>query len=163
MATTAKNRIVRSPAPKSIFESALALISSSVSFNQGDLLGLDTTNHVLKALTSDTDGLTILGIARQTIVSGKLISSYSGTAVDASQAIEDISGPQYGVIANMKLKNGDVFLAGGFVYGTNVDAQTVSASGTNPVGIFQDAGITAGASSTGNILLGAKPGTALLF
>jgi hypothetical protein len=163
MATTAKNRITRSVAPKSLFESALSMIDSSVSFNQGDLLYLDTTNHLMKPIASDTNGLTCLGIARQTIVNGKLLSPYSGVATDAAQAIEDISGAQFGVIASMKLKSGDIFLAGQQVYACSVDAQTVSASGSNPIGIMQDAGLTAGASSTGNILLGAKSGSALLY
>ena len=163
MATTAKNRIVRSVRPGSMFESAIALIDATISFNQGDLLYLDTTNHLIKALTSDTTGATVQGIARQTIVLGKPVSPYSGTAVDAAQAIADVAGPQFGVIANMKLKSGDVFVPGQTVYGTSVDAQTVSASGTNGVGIFQDAGITAGSSSTGNILLGCNIGAGLEF
>jgi len=48
MATTAKNRIVRQVAPISIFEEASALVSSAISWNQGDLLYLDTTNKLLK-------------------------------------------------------------------------------------------------------------------
>lgn len=162
MATSSQNRIVRSPRPGSIFESALKLISSSSSWNQGDLIYLDTTAHILNAVTSDTTGATCMGIARQTIVSGKLVQPYV-TAVDASQAIEDVAGPQYGVIASMKLKSGDVFVPGQSVYASSVDAQTVSASGTNAIGIFQDAQITAAASSVGNCLLGARVGAGLQF
>lgn len=163
MATTAKNRIVRSPRPGSAFESALKLIDSTITWNQGDLLYLDTTNHLIKAMASDTTGLTCLGIARQSIASGKPVSAYTGTAVDASQAIEDIAGPVYGVIANLKLKSGDIFVPGQSVFGTTTDAQTVSASGTNAIGLFQDAQITASSTSTGNILLGAKIGAGLQF
>jgi len=159
MATKAINNIVRSVRPGSIFESALAVISSAVSFNQGDLLYFDTTNKLIKPVTSDTDGARVLGIARNTLVNGKLISSYSGTAVDASQAIEDIAGPQFGVVALLKLKSGDAFTAGGLVYACAVDAQTVSSTGTNPVGIFQDAAITAGSSSTGKVLVGCNNGS----
>lgn len=162
MATTAKNRIVRSPRPGSNFESALSLVDSTVSFNQGDLLYLDTADHLLKAVTSDTDGATVQGIARNTVTNGKLVNPYS-TAVDASQAIEDLGGPQYGIIASMKLKNGDTFVPGGFVYACSVDAQTVSASGTNKVGIFQDAQVTAGASSVGNCLIGYNVGNGVSF
>lgn len=159
MATKATNNIVRSVRPGSIFESALNLISSAVSFNQGDILFLDTTNHLIKPVTSDTDAARALGIARNTIVNGKLISSYSGTAVDASQAIEDVAGPQFGVIALLKLKSGDAFVPGGFVYASTVDAQTVSSTGTNAIGIFQDAAITAGSSSTGKVLVGCNNGS----
>jgi hypothetical protein len=158
MATKAINNIVRSVRPGSVFESALNLISSAVSFNQGDLLYLDTTNHLIKPVTSDTDAARILGVARNTIVNGKLISSYTGTSVDAAQAIEGIAGPQYGVICLLKLKSGDSFVAGGDVYASTTDAQTVSSTGTNKIGIFQDAAITAGSSSTGRVLLGCNNG-----
>ena len=161
MATTAKNRIVRQVRPGSAFESAYNLIDSTISWNQGDLLYLDTTNHLIKAVASDTNGATILGIARNTISSGVAVGGYQG--LGTTQALADIAGPQYGVIANMKLKSGDVFVAGQTVYACSVDAQTVSASGTNGIGIFQDAGLTASSSSTGNVLLGAKIGAGLQF
>jgi len=152
MATSPKNRIVRQVAPISLFEEALALVSSAVSWNQGDLIYLDTATNLLKPLASDGNAATICGIARQTIVSGKLSPVYQGTQVDASVAIEGLAGPQAGVIAKMKLKSGDAFVPGGAVY-YGGDAQTVSSAGTNIVGIFQDASITAGASSEGNVML----------
>jgi hypothetical protein len=152
MATSPKNRIVRQVAPISLFEGALSLVSSAVSWNQGDLIYLDTANNLLKPLASDGNAATICGIARQTIVSGKLSPVYQGTQVDASVAIEGLAGPQAGVIARMKLKSGDAFVPGGAVY-YGGDAQTVSSAGTNIVGIFQDASITAGASSEGNVML----------
>lgn len=163
MATTSRNNITRSVRPGSMFESALALISTAISWNQGDLLYLDTTNHLIKAMTSDANGATVLGVARNTIVSGKLISPYQGTAVDSAQAISDVSGPQYGVIANLKLKSGDTFNPGDAVYGTSTDAQTVSATGTNKIGYFQDAQIVATSGSTGNVMLGANIGAGLQF
>jgi len=151
MATTPKNRIVRSVAPGSIFENAKPLVSSAISWNQGDLLYLDTVNHLLKPLDSDAHAATICGIARQTIVSGKPVSPYQGTAVDAAQAIEALAGPQHGVVAKMLLKAGDSFVPGGLVfYGT--DAQTVSSSGTNLVGVFQGPAITAAAGDEGEVL-----------
>ena len=153
MATTKKNNIVRGGAQaRSVFPSALNLISSAISFNQGDLCYLDTTNHLIKPLDSDAHAAYALGVAVNTIVSGKLVSAYQGTAVDAAQAIEDVSGPVYDVIANFKLKSGDSFVAGQAVY-YGGDAQTVSSTGTNVVGIFQDAAITAGSGSTGNVLV----------
>ena len=158
MATTPKNNIVRSVRPASIFESALNVISSAVSFNQGDILYLDTVNHLIKPVTADADAAKVLGIARNTIVNGKLLSAYQGTAVDAAQAINDIAGPQYGVIALLNLKSGDSFVPGGAVYACTVDAQTVSSTGTNQIGIFQDAAITAVSGSTGKILIGANVG-----
>lgn len=152
MATVAKNRIVRQVAPISLFEEAIALVSSAVSWNQGDLIYLDTVNNLLKPMASDANCATICGIARQTIISGKPAPVYQGTAVDAAAAIEGIAGPQAGVIAKMKLKSGDAFVPGGSVY-YGGDAQTVSSTGTNVVGIFQDAAITAGATSEGNVML----------
>lgn len=152
MATTAKNRIVRQVAPISVFEDATALVSSAISWNQGDLLYLDTTNNLLKPLASDANAAKVCGIARQTIVSGKLSPVYQGTQVDASTAIEALAGPQAGVIAKLKLKSGDAFVPGQSVY-YGGDAQTVATTGTNAVGVFQDAAITAGASSEGLVML----------
>jgi len=152
MATTAKNRIVRQVAPISIFEEASALVSSAISWNQGDLLYLDTTNKLLKPIASDANAATICGIARQTIVSGKLSPVYQGTAVDASTAIEGLAGPQAGVIAKLKLKSGDAFTPGCACY-YGGDAQTVSITGTNVVGYFQDAAITASSTSEGQVML----------
>ena len=154
MSTTAVNNIVRGGAQaKSRFPSALNLISSAISYNQGDLMYLDQTNHLIKALDSDAHGATFIGVAIQTVINGKLTSAYQGTSVDAAQAIEDVSGPVFDVVVNLKLKSGDAFTAGCAVYGTAVDAQTVSSTGTNLIGYFQDAAITAGSSSKGNVML----------
>lgn len=152
MATTPKNRIVRSVAPGSIFEHANALVSSAISWNQGDLIYLDTATHLLKPLDTDGHAANICGIARQTIVSGKPVSPYQGTAVDAAQAGDSLAGPQHGVIARMKLKVGDAFVPGGLVF-YGGDAQTVSSSGTNLVGVFQNAAITAASGDEGEVLL----------
>lgn len=160
MPTIAKNRIVQSIAPKSLFPEASVVVDSTVSYNQGDLLFLDS--GLLAPVTADADGATILGIAPQTVVLGKPKSAYSGTAVDAAQAIEALSGPVYGVVAKLKLKSGDSFVPGGAVYACAVDAQTVSSVGTNQIGVFQDAAVTAGALSEGKVLLGAVVGSALI-
>ncbi|NDD54409.1 hypothetical protein EBZ39_11135, partial [bacterium] len=97
MPTIAKNNIVRSVRPSSVFESALALVDATVSYNQGDLLYLDSVTSLIKPVASDPDAASVLGVARQTIINGKLISPYQGTAVDAAQALSDIAGPQFGV------------------------------------------------------------------
>jgi hypothetical protein len=147
------NRIVRSVRPSSLFESAAAVISSAVSFNQGDLLFFDDTNNLIKPVTADADGATFCGIARVTISSGKLLSPYQGTAVDAAVSSVDIPGPQFGVIAKVKLKVADVFNPGDLVYATAVDAQTVSSAGVNSIGVFQGKAITAAAGDEGEVLL----------
>lgn len=162
--TVAKNRIVRQVAPNSVFAAAQPVLSSSVTFNQGDLIAFDTSAKVLKAVSASTDGANILGIAPVSVSSGKLISPYQGTAVDAAQAITDLSGPIYGVVAKLKLLSGDVFHPGDKVYLTAAsDAQTVSSTDPgdgNHVGIFQDAQVTAVSGSEGNVLVGARYGLA---
>jgi hypothetical protein len=154
-----KNNIVRSVAPKSLFESALPVLDNTVTYNQGDLIAFDTNNGVLKAAaTGDIDNL--LGVARQTLIDGVMPSPYQGTAVDASQAIEDVAGPVYGIVASMVLLNGDTFNPGDKVYLT-ADPQTVTV--TNPgsgknCGIYQGRAITAGSASVGDVLIGARYG-----
>lgn len=157
MATIPVNNIIRSVAPKSLFESALSVLSSSVSYNQGDLIAFDGTNNVLKAVTGSGQADNILGVARQTIASGKVASPYSGTAVDSAQAIEDVAGPVYGIVAALKLKSGDSFTPGCKVYLTSTDAQTVSSGAAgNHIGLYQGASVTAGTASVGDILVGAR-------
>jgi hypothetical protein len=161
MATSPKNRITRSVSPKSVYESAINVIDATVSFNQGDILCLDSDK--LKAVAADADGATVLGVAQATVLLGKVVGPYSGLATSSAQAIEDIAGPVYGVIVRMKLKSGDVFGPSDAVYACAVDAQTVSSAGTNQIGIFQGASITAGASSEGEILIGAVTPAGLQF
>lgn len=153
----AKNRIVRSEAPKSLFPSAKALITSTTSFNQGDLLVLDTTNHKIIVAAAETDGATILGIASVTVVNGKIQSPYN-TDVVASQAIADIPGPVYGVVAKLVLKTGEALVAGGLVYlDPATAAYGVAASGTKAIGIYQGAAISsATAGQEIEVLVGAR-------
>lgn len=153
MATVAKNRIVQSIAPKSLFPECSVVVDSSVSYNQGDLLAL--ISGKIAAVTAEADGASFLGIAPQTVVSGKPKAVYSGTAVDAAQAIEALAGPVFGVVAKLKLKVGDSFTPGALVYCTAVDAQTVSITGTHPIGTFQGAAVTGAAGVEGPVLLAA--------
>ena len=164
MASTANNNIVREVRPGSIVESAKPFLSASVSWNQGDLLYLDTTAHQLKPIALTIQAASVLGVARQTVVNGSVKSPYN-TDTAAAQAIEDLAGPAFGVVASLKLKSGDVFNPGVKVYATVTDPQTVTV--TDPldgayIGIFQGAAITAAAGSKGDVLCVAQyPGLAV--
>ena len=161
-----KNTIVRSVAPKSIFESAKDVISASVSFNQGDLLVFDDSANVLKVPAAEAEGLTFLGVARCDIVLGKLRTPYSGTAVDAAAAASDIPGPVYGVVAKCVIKTGDSINPGDLVY---LDPATgtrgVTVTGTKAIGIYQGpAVVTAAAALEIEVLIGARhPADSLKF
>lgn len=159
MATTPINNIIREVAPKSLFESALPVLSTAVTYNQGDLISYDATSNILKPVTGSGDSTFILGVARQTIVAGKTASPYT-TAVDASQAIEDVAGPVFGVVASLKLTAGVNYVPGLPVYLTATDAQTVtSASAGSSIGLYQGPAITsAGAGLYGDVLVGARYG-----
>jgi len=152
------NRILISVGPKSVFENALAVLSTSVTFNQGDLICLDETNHVLKAVAATGDAATILGIADVAVSSGKAVGPYDGlTAVNAAQALAPVKGPVYGVVATMKLKSGDAFVPGGKCYlADGQDCQTVSSVDPGDglyIGRFQGAAVTASSGSQGPVLL----------
>lgn len=157
--STAQNNIVREVNLKSLFESALPVLSTAVTYNQGDYITFDQTNLILAPVTGSGSSANILGIARQTIVNGIAKSPYIGTAVDASQAIEDLAGPAYGVVAFMTLKTGDAFNPGSPVYLT-ADPQTVtSVSAGVSVGVYQDSAVSsAAAGQQGDILIGARYG-----
>lgn len=141
------NKIVRSVNPSSAFESAIAMISSSVSFNQGDLIVLDASTHLLKAQSAETDSANFMGVSRVTIVSGKVASPYN-TDVVASQAISDIPGPQVGVVMKCVLKTGDSLNPGQVVglypaAGSRGVSSTVT---TNAIGVYQGALISGSAA-----------------
>ena len=67
--SVAKNNIVRQIAPKTIFGSALGVLSTSVTYNQGDLIAFDATNKILKPVTGAGDAANILA-SRSNIVTG---------------------------------------------------------------------------------------------
>lgn len=161
MSTIAQNNIVRQVGLKSMFESAKPVLSTAVTFNQGDLIAFDTTNKVLKAFAASGDGANILGVARNTIVSGVMPSPIQGTAVDASQAIEDLAGPGYGVVAFFKATAGDTWNPGDAVYGSLTDAQTVQKTALgSSIGIYQGSAIaSAVAGQSILVLVGARYGT----
>lgn len=134
---------------RSLFPNAHALISSAISFVQGDLLYLDTTAHLIKKITVETQSATFLGVAPVTVVSGVYPKAYV-TDVDASVGIPAIPGPQYGSVFTCKLKAGDAIVPGQLVYadpGTAGNGVSVTV-GTESIGIYQGAALTAATGGT---------------
>lgn len=137
------NTIVRNDGMYSLFPSAVNLIDATISFNQGDFLYLDTTNHLIKKPTLEANGGTFLGIALESIVLGKPVKPYV-TDVDASAAIVDVAGPALGLVVKAVAKTGDAFVPGQSVY---LDPATgtrgVATTGTKAIGLYQGKSITA--------------------
>jgi hypothetical protein len=153
----AKNNLKRELAYKSLFSSAKPVLSTASNWNQGDILAYDATNNIINAVTGTGSSANLVGVAVNTVVSGKQPSPYSGTAVDASQAIEDMAGPRYGSIFTMSLNTGDIWVPGQAAYLMS-DPQTLTSAVTgNSVGIYQGPAITSAASgTTGDFLIGAR-------
>lgn len=143
------NSIVRDVAPKSVFESAKNVIGSSTSFNQGDLLFLDTTNHLLKPAALESDSANFMGVAVVTVVNGKIASPYN-TDVVASQSVQDVKGPVVGVIAKCVLKTGDSISPGQLVglYPTLSPRGVSVTVTTSAIGIYQGPAIASAAAGT---------------
>lgn len=160
-----KNTIVRSVAPKSIFESALNVINNVVDIDQGDLVVFDDTNNVLKIPAAETEGNTFLGVMPVTIVDGKIASPYN-TDVVASQGLHDIPGPQYGVVALCVLKTGITINPGDPIF---LDPATgkrgVTNTGTKQIGIYQGKAVIGSAAGLEiPVLIGSRhPGDTLKF
>lgn len=157
-ATTGKNRVWREINPISAFEEAKPVVSSAVTWYQGDLIYFDDSANLLKVVAATGNAATFCGIARNTVISGKLQGPYTGlTATDAAEATSAIVGPVAGVEAKMKLKASDAFAAGDKVYLVNGgDSQTVTVTDpgdANFVGFYQDAAKTASAGDEGTILI----------
>lgn len=155
---TGINNIVRSVAPKSIFEDASKVVTTQT-WAQGDLLVFDDTNNVIKKAAAEAEGSTFLGVAVVSISSGKLIGAYPGlTDVDAAMSAGAIPGPKYGVIAKLTLKTGDSINPGDRVYldpATGGDGITVT--GTKEIGVYQGGALTSVAAGTKvEVLLGAR-------
>lgn len=142
------NSLRRKIATKSIFESAINVISSDVTADQGDLMYFNTSTKLISRLSLEGNADTFLGVMPVSIVAGKIASPYS-TPVDASRAIADVPGPQFGDIHAMLGKPGDAFTPGCDVYASPTDGNRyVSISGTKPIGTYQGAAVTAAASDT---------------
>jgi hypothetical protein len=154
-----KNTIVREVGRKSIFESAINVVSSAVSINQGDLVVFDDTANLLKLPSAETEGSTFLGVMMVSIASGKLVSPYTGIpdAVTTS-AINDVPGPAYGVIAKCVAKTGIALTPGDSIY---LDPATgtrgVTNTGTKIIGIYQGATVaSATAGQEIEVLIGSR-------
>ena len=139
--------IVQDGPGKTMFESGKAVVSSASNWNQGDLVYLDTTNHILNRVSSTAHAISIQGVADNVVTSGKLAGPYDGlTAVDAAQVTPDFAGSRYGVVASMKLVSGQAYNVGAKVYlwdsglVSSVDSQTVYPSGgdTNTSAFMSD-------------------------
>lgn len=159
--STPINNIIRGGAQgKSLFDSALPVLSSAVSYNQGDLIAFDTSTKVLKVAATG-DGGEFLGVAVNTVVNGLPKQAYQGTAVDASVGASDMAGPMYGVVASLFLNSGDAFTSGAPVYLT-ADPQTVTVTqpgSDESIGVFVGPAITPAASGTkGDVKLGLRYG-----
>ena len=161
-----KNRIVRNVAPKSIFAAADA-VTGTGSYEQGDLLIFDDSANVIRKPTTEAECATILGIAVESVVSGKLKGPYPGlTDVDAAGAISSLPGPVYGVVAKLVLKTGDSLSPGDLVYGDPASGTAnVQAAGTKAIGIYQGKAVSSAAAGLEiEVLLGARhPGDTLRF
>ena len=140
------NRIVKTVLEKSLFDNCSALVDSTISYKQGDLLVLDTVANLIKPVAAGELGEAFLGISRQTIVNGKPLTPYV-TDVDASQAVPSLVGPVEGVVAKLVLKTGDALLAGGKVYVNGVagayHVTSTQALGAVAIGYYQGATIAA--------------------
>lgn len=140
------------------------LVNSSLSFNEGDFLFLNSSTHLLAKPAGETDGANFVGVAACTIVNGKPVSSIS-TDVDSSIGIPSIPGPTYGDEYIVTLKSGAVFHPGDTVY---IDPATatngVTTTGSNPVGVFVGKQVTGTGTNTGIAKLGCQaPNNVLKF
>jgi|SRR6185437_42465 len=145
-----KNTEVREIATRSVFADMKALISSSSTWNQGDLLEINPSTHVVQLVTSSSTGANFLGVSPVPVVDGNMPSVYQ-TAVDASVAVIDMAGPVYGSVYSVVLKAGDSINPGQGVY---IDQ---SAAGSGTVG---NRGVTVTQPSSG-VIIGWYQGPAL--
>lgn len=162
MATSPINNIIRGGAQgRSMFPSALPVLSTAVNYNQGDLLCYDGSNHVLIGAATGNFA-NFLGVAINTVVNGLPKSPYQGTAVDASEAASDMGGPLFNVVVSVTLDTGGSLAPGAPVYISSVGFQNVAAtdpSSADSIGIYTGQQGTISGSAAGlkiDVLLGAR-------
>lgn len=160
--TTAINNIIRGGAQgRSLFPSALPLLTSAVNYNQGDLLCLNTGSHIL-APAATGNVTNFLGVAVNTIVDGKPRSPYPGVPVN--EAPSDLAGPLFSVVVSLILDTGSTLNPGDLVYLSAVGAQNVADSdpGSNgSIGIYTGTQGVFSSSTAGqkiDVLIGARYG-----
>ena len=122
-----RNRISKNVQEKSIFDDCSALVSSSTTYNQGDLLVV--ASNALTTVTTGELGTYFAGISRQSTLSGIPTGPYS-TDNQASISAPALIGPAYGVEVQLVLKTSDAINPGDKVY---IDG----ASGTHHVTVTQ--------------------------
>jgi hypothetical protein len=108
------NRITREVRKGQVFPEIRDLVGTNT-FDQGDLLVLSAGAIRVAAVGDISTPDILLGISTQDVVSGKLKRPYT-TDVDASGGASNISGPVYGVEADLVLKTGEAFNPGDIVY-----------------------------------------------
>jgi len=161
------NNKVRKVATNTVVADIQLLVAPTTSFNQGDLLMMDATNHLVKRLVGETDGANFLGIAPVTIVNGKYPSGYN-TSVDASVGTPSLPGPEFGDEFSLVLKSGDTLHAGDAVYADPATGNSnVQAAGTKIIGVYtgaEGASITGDGTKTVSCKIGARyPADTLKF
>lgn len=134
------NTIVKTIALNQLIPDIRGYVDDTVSFAQGDHLILDTTNHLVRAPTSEAEGATYLGVAAVDIEDGVPESPYS-TSNDGAISAPALNGPMYGVVAKMVLKTGDALNPGDNVYiyltaGSRGVGSLSGATGTKAIGIY---------------------------
>lgn len=152
-----KNTTARKVATNMVIADIKNLIQSTTSFNEGDFLILDQTNHRVTKPVGETDGANLMGVASVTVVNGKMASAIS-TDVDSSVATPSIPGPTFGDEYNVTLKSGDTAHPGDDLYldpGTGTNGVTVTA-GTKKIGCWADAQLTGDGTKTGLAKIGAR-------
>ena len=160
------NNLVRAVALKSLFESAKAVIDSTITIDQGQHCWFDSSTHLIKPVTAETQSAHYIGVSRVKIVAGKVASPYN-TDVVASQAISDVPGPQFGGVFKCTLKTGDSLAPGALVGldpATGIDGVTATIT-TNSIGIYQGPAISSAAAGTKvEILVGCQhPNSNIIF
>ena len=93
---------------KSFFENAINVVNSSSTWNQGDNLCLDSSSGCLRAVTADTDQVSYMGVAANSVVAGILQGPYPSTmATIAAEQPMALQGPLYGCVVSRTIHTGD--------------------------------------------------------
>jgi hypothetical protein len=128
MSTTSVNPVVYGPFAGGLKQLHLPCANSTNPVNQGDLVYLDSSAHIVKPVDSDAHAASLAGVALQPSAPTSNIDNSSAPALPALMVGME-------VVASLKTTASETYVTGTPVY-IGADAQTITTvSATNKIGI----------------------------
>ena len=112
-------------------------VTGSNDFQQGDLLCRDTSSKLARAIASDADVATLLGVSVKPAYIAPYTTTSGGAAPTVAKQYDIDAEAAFGCLTDLYGTSGDTYHDGDLVYWGGVDAQTITntkGANNNPIG-----------------------------